>query len=152
MLNLFLLKLKSMTSSWLTQPFNLTVLTHCLFWGYDLSLGKLFFPLSSCKKWNKPQMGTSAQGYLGVCKKKKKDKNSVKVMKTSKTSLICMRGLRCIKDAKIPEKCLFFSHFPLVKPQAFLRVRGCKSRYELLGVNERIVGQLTNQVTGHALK
>lgn len=109
MLNLFLLKLKSMTSSWLTQPFNLTVLTRCLFWEYDLSLGKLFFPLSSCKKWNKPQMGTSAQGYLGVCKKKdkKKDKNSVKVMKTSKTSLVCMRGLRCIKDAKIPEKCLF---------------------------------------------
>lgn len=28
-------------------------------------------------------------------------------MKTSKTSPLCMWGLRCSKDAKTPEKCLF---------------------------------------------
>lgn len=66
-------------------------------------------------------------------------KNSAKVMKTSKTSLICMRGWRCIKDEEMPEKSLFtfYISYPLVKPLAFLRVRSCKSR--LSGVNSVLV-------------
>lgn len=67
-----------MTFSQLTQPFSLTVFACCVHCGYVLSLSKLFSLLSSCTKRNKPQMGTSAQGYLGVCKKK----NSAKVIKT----------------------------------------------------------------------
>lgn len=48
------------------------MLTCCVYPGYVFSLSKLFSPVSMCEKWNKSQMGTSAQGYLGVCKRRKK--------------------------------------------------------------------------------
>lgn len=63
---------QSMSFSWLMQPLSLSVLTYCVYCGCVSSLSKLFSPLSSCLKRNKPQMGTSAQGYLGACKKNKK--------------------------------------------------------------------------------
>lgn len=49
--------------------FNCVSMLYC---GYVLSLSKLFSPHTSCMKGNKPQMGTSAQGYLGICKKRGK--------------------------------------------------------------------------------
>lgn len=63
-------------------------------------------------------MGTSAQGYLGVCKRRKK--KPVKVLKTCKISLVCKNGVHWIVDEKSLKMLVLVSHTLL--PKAFLRV------------------------------
>lgn len=114
----FLCEFKSITFTHLTQPFHLTVLTCCVYPGYVFSLSKLFSPVSMCEKWNKSQMGTSAQGYLGVCKRRKK--KPVKVLKTCKTSLACKNGVHWIVDEKSLKMLVLVSHISLFCQKHFL--------------------------------
>lgn len=100
------------------------MLTCCVYPGCVFSLSKLFSPVSMCEKWNKSQMGTSAQGHLGVCKRKKKICESLENLQSI---FFCLKEWIAVDwGGTKPEKCLssfqiFFFFFVVAKTRVFLR-------------------------------